>query len=77
MIKSPMHCFDVLFPINLGPLTYICPDSLAETVQPGLVVQAPLRNKLTRGIVLDKNISPPKGPLKELQIMPGDACCSQ
>jgi len=71
MIKSSMHCFDVLFPINLGPLTYICPDSLAEAVQPGLVVQAPLRNKLTMGIVLDKNISPPKGPLKELHIIPG------
>ncbi|MFZ2197275.1 MAG: primosomal protein N' [Thermodesulfovibrionales bacterium] len=66
-----MHCFDVLFPINLGPLTYTCPDSLTETVQPGLVVQAPLRNKMTMGIVLDKNISPPKGPLKELNILPG------
>lgn len=71
MIKSPMHCFDVLFPINLGPLTYTCPDSQAEIVQPGLIVQAPLRNKMTMGIVLDKNISPQKGPLKELHIMPG------
>jgi primosomal protein N' (replication factor Y) len=71
MIKSHMQCFDVLFPINLGPLTYTCPDSLAEIVQPGLVIQAPLRNKLTMGIVLDKNISPPKGPLKELNIIPG------
>ena len=66
-----MHCYDVLFPINLGPLTYICPDSLAEAMQPGLVVQAPLKNKLTMGIVLDKNISPPKGPLKELHLIPG------
>jgi len=71
MIKFPMQCFDVLFPINLGPLTYTCPDSLSETVQPGLVIQAPLRNKLTMGIVLDKNIFPPKGPLKELHIVPG------
>lgn len=66
-----MYYYDVLFPINLGPLTYICPDSLAETVQPGLVVQAPLRNKLTMGIVIEQNISPPAGPMKELHIMPG------
>ncbi len=66
-----MHCFDILFPINLGPLTYVCPDSLAEAVQPGLVIQAPLRNKLTRGIVLEKNTSPPEGHLKELQLIPG------
>src|SRR5574340_543194 len=71
MIKFPMHCFDVLFPINLGPLTYACPDHLTEIVQPGLIVQAPLRNKLTTGIVFDKNISPPKGPLKELHVIPG------
>ena len=71
MIKSLMHCFDVLFPINLGPLTYTCPDSQAEIVQPGLIVQAQLRNKMTTGIILDKNISPPKGPLKELRIIPG------
>jgi len=72
MIKFFMHCFDVLFPINLGPLTYICPESLTDVVQPGLVVQAPLRNKLSRGIILDKNISPPAGPLKELQIIAGE-----
>jgi primosomal protein N' (replication factor Y) len=70
MIKSFMLFFDVLFPINLGPLTYTCPDSLAEIVQPGLIIQAPLRNRLTRGIVLEKNISPPEGPLKELQLIP-------
>lgn len=72
MIKSFMHCFDVLFPINLGPLTYICPESLAEIAQPGLIIQAPLKNKLTRGIILNKNISPPTGPLKELQIISGE-----
>lgn len=66
-----MQCFDVLFPINLGPLTYICPESQAEFLQPGMVIEAPLKNKLTRGIVLNKNTSPPPGPLKELQIISG------
>ncbi|MDH4232799.1 MAG: primosomal protein N' [Nitrospirota bacterium] len=67
-----MQCFDVLFPINLGPLTYICPESLIEKVQPGMIIQAPLRNKLTKGIVIDKNTSPPAAPLKELQVCPGE-----
>jgi primosomal protein N' (replication factor Y) len=72
MIKFSMHCFDVLFPINLGPLTYSCPASLAEILQPGQVVQAPLKNRMTRGIILGSNISPPDGPLKELQTVPGE-----
>jgi primosomal protein N' (replication factor Y) len=72
MIKSFMHCFDVLFPINLGPLTYICPESLVEKIQPGLIIQAPLKNKLTKGIVIDRNSRPPAAPLKELQVLPGD-----
>ena len=67
-----MQCYDVLFPINLGPLTYVCPEPLTEIAQPGLVVQAPLKNTLTRGIILGKNPSPPKGPLKELQGVPGE-----
>lgn len=72
MIKFFMCCYDVLFPINLGPLTYVCPESLAETVQPGLVIQAPLKNTLTRGIILDRNLSPPAGPLKEIEAIPGE-----
>ena len=72
MIKSFMQCYDVLFPISLGPLTYICPEALAEIAQPGLVIQAPLKNTLTRGIILDKNPYPPKAPLKELQAVPGE-----
>ena len=37
---------DVLFPISLGPLTYICPEDMAETAEPGMVVAAPLKNRL-------------------------------
>lgn len=67
-----MQCFDLLFPINLGPLTYSCPESLTELVQPGMVIEAPLKNKLTKGVILGKNTSPPTGPLKELQLIPGE-----
>ena len=72
MIKSFMHCFDVLFPINLGPLTYICPESLIERVQPGMIIQAPLKNKLTTGIILGKNSTPPQARLKKFQAFPGE-----
>ena len=65
-----MHYVDVLFPINLGPLTYRCPESLAELIQPGLIIQAPLKNKLIKGIILGKSLSLPDEPLKELQIIP-------
>ena len=71
MIKFQMHYFDILFPINLGPLTYTCDEATAESVQPGMVVAAPLRNKLTRGIMLERNVFPPKGPLKEFRLLPG------
>jgi primosomal protein N' (replication factor Y) (superfamily II helicase) len=71
MIKFTMHYFDVLFPINLGPLTYTCDEATAELVSPGMVVEAPLRNKLTRGIMLERNIFPPKGTLKEFRLPPG------
>src|SRR3990172_1866929 len=66
MIKSFMPYCDVLFPISLGPLTYICPEDMAETAEPGMVVAAPLKNRLTKGILLNKNASPPPGPIKEL-----------
>jgi primosomal protein N' (replication factor Y) len=72
MIQSLMNCFDVLFPINLGPLTYICPESLIERVQPGMIIQAPLKNKLTTGIILGKNRTPPPAPLKKFQALAGE-----
>lgn len=73
MLKFPMNCFDVLFPINLGPLTYKCPEGLAEKAEPGMIVSAPLRNKLTEGIILRKNTSPPAGSLKEISVIKGDS----
>jgi primosomal protein N' (replication factor Y) (superfamily II helicase) len=72
MIKSTMHYFDVLFPINLDPLTYTCDEPSSALVQPGMVIEAPLRNKLTRGIVLGRNLFPPKGPVKEFRLLPGE-----
>jgi len=67
-----MNFVDVLFPINLGPLTYKCPDELAVKAEPGMIVSAPLKNKLTAGIILRKNTSPPAGRLKDISEFKGD-----
>lgn len=66
MIESPMTCYDIIFPLALGPLTYRCPEHLADSLEPGMIVTAPLRKRITQGIVLRKNDSPPDGRLKDL-----------
>ena len=66
MIKSSMTCFDIIFPLALGPLTYRCPEHLADSLEPGMLVTAPLRKRVTQGIVLRKNDSPPDSRLKDL-----------
>jgi len=47
-----MEFIDVLFPINLGPLTYKCPDNLINKALPGMLVSAPLKNQTAKGIIL-------------------------
>jgi len=61
-----MTCFDIIFPLALGPLTYRCPEHLADSLEPGMLVTAPLRKRVTQGIVLRKNDSPPDSRLKDL-----------
>ncbi|MHB8880969.1 MAG: replication restart helicase PriA [Thermodesulfovibrionales bacterium] len=61
-----MHCYDILFPLAIGPLTYLCPDELAHKAEPGMLVSAPVRNRIVQGILLSKNADPPAGPLKQL-----------
>lgn len=72
MIKSTMRYCDVLFPINLGPLTYRCPDRLSESAVEGMLVSAPLKNRLSKGILLGRTSPPPKGPIKELAEIHGN-----
>jgi primosomal protein N' (replication factor Y) len=74
MIKSPMpHYFDILFPVNLGPLTYRCPDILAPKAQPGMIVTAPLKSKITKGVLLRESSSPPPGRIRELSEISSDS----
>jgi primosomal protein N' (replication factor Y) len=74
MIKSPMPSyFDILFPVNLGPLTYRCPEELMPKARPGMIVSAPLKSKITKGVLLGESSSPPPGRIKELTEISGDS----
>ncbi len=47
-----MHLCDIVFPQNLPPLTYSVPEKLHPSVKAGMMVLAPLRGKIKKGIVL-------------------------
>ncbi|NCO83029.1 MAG: primosomal protein N' [Nitrospirae bacterium CG_4_10_14_3_um_filter_44_29] len=49
-----MEFVDVLFPINLGPLTYKCPEHLIDKAHPGMLVSAPLKKQITKGIIFGR-----------------------
>lgn len=66
MIKSFMPYVDVVFPVSLGPLTYNCPSELARIARPGMIVSAPLKNRMTRGVLWSVGSAPPPGPVKDL-----------
>lgn len=68
-----MSYFDIIFPINLYPLTYKCPEELAEIAEPGMIVSAMLKDKLTKGIIFNKKTSPPSGRIKEFSKIHGDS----
>ena len=66
MIKSLMPYVDVVFPVSLGPLTYKCPSELAPIANPGMIVSAPLKNRMTRGVLWGIGSAPPPGSVKDL-----------
>jgi primosomal protein N' (replication factor Y) (superfamily II helicase) len=67
-----MDFIDVIFPVNIGPLTYRCPEPYAESVRPGMLVSAPLRSKNTKGIVLGISPRIPSGKIKDIQEVHGN-----
>ncbi len=73
VIKLPVHYVDIIFPVNLRPLTYRCPEHLLGQVRPGMIVSAPLKNRYSKGIVLDAAASPTAGTLKELSSIDCDS----
>lgn len=67
-----MTYFDIIFPINLGPLTYRCPDSLKSLAEPGMIVSAPLKKSTAMGIIYQINTAPPAGRLKDIAQIHGN-----
>ncbi len=72
MIELRMRYVDVVFPLNLGRLTYRCPEGLADTIGPGMLVSAPLRKGSDKGIVLAVHETPRPGRLREIAEIHGD-----
>lgn len=62
-----MGFFDVIFPLNIGPLTYRCPEAFTEIAKPGMIVSAPLKNKITKGVLIGKSSEIPSGAVKDIQ----------
>jgi primosomal protein N' (replication factor Y) len=67
MIKFHMEFFDIIFPLKLGPLTYGCEESLANSIKTGMIVSAPLKNRIAEGIVIGKSPKKPDIKVKNIQ----------
>ncbi len=50
MNSKGIYC-ELVFPRRLGLLTYIVPERLREVIRPGMLVEAPLRKRSSRGVV--------------------------
>jgi len=72
MIKSFMDLLDVLFPIKLGPLTYRCPEEFSAHAEPGMIVSAPLKNRLVKGVIMGKTFKTTPGDMKDIQKVHGN-----
>lgn len=66
MLKSFMEFFDVVFPLNIGPLTYKSPLNHYISVKPGMLVSAEVKKTRKYGIVLRKTEVLPGGKIKEI-----------
>lgn len=60
-----MDFLDVVFPLNIGPLTYRRPSHSGQ-LSPGMIVRAEVRKSLQYGIVLGNAAAHPSMPLKEI-----------
>ncbi len=67
-----MDLYDVIFPVNIGILTYRCPDALSEIIKSGMIVSAPLKNSITKGIVAGKSSQLVERDIKDIQKIQGD-----
>lgn len=61
-----MDFVDVIFPLDIGPLTYKSP----LPVEPGALVRAEIKKSQKTGVVLENASSPPAGGRKTKEIIP-------
>ena len=66
-----MDFYDVIFPVNIGPLIYRCPERLSGGIKDGMVVSAPLKNRLAKGIILGKSLGAPSSGVRDIQEIHG------
>lgn len=67
-----MEFADVIFPLNLGPLTYRVPSALRDAVVPGAMVSAEVKKSVKKGIVFEASDVVPSGRVKELRSVDGE-----
>lgn len=68
-----MDFVDIIFPLNLGPLTYRCPDHLRHMIGPGMLVSAPLKKRMTKGIAIGAHTGSPPGRTREIHEVHGNS----
>ncbi len=71
-----MEFFDVVFPVNVGALTYSCEDKYAHQIKPGIMVSAQLKKRILKGIVIGKSIEIPSKDIKPIYEVHNDILLS-
>jgi primosomal protein N' (replication factor Y) len=66
MVQFLMDFFDVIFPLNIGPLTYKGQSGYHGSLMPGMLVQAEIKGSLHHGVVRGKAMHIPRGFVKEI-----------
>ena len=66
MVQFLMDFFDVIFPLNIGPLTYKGPAGYPGSIMPGMLVQAEIKGSLHHGVIRGKAMNAPHGSIKEI-----------
>lgn len=67
-----MRYFDVVFPLNLGAMTYSASPELTSVIRPGMAVKAELKRSETCGIVISKASEPAIKGIKEITCLMSD-----
>lgn len=66
MVQFFMDFFDVIFPLNIGTLTYKGPSGYPGSIMSGMLVQAEIKGSLHFGIIRGKAMHIPRGSVKEI-----------